>query len=276
MPPASVQSVDRAFAVLRQVASAPGGISDVARAVDLPVSTVARLLGTLESLGAVVRIGESGTYGIGAGIRALAGPVDLSEALVTGARAVLAALVARTGETSGLSILEHDEVVYLHHVESANEVTLRDWTGVRLPLHVVSSGLVLLAAQPAAAVAAYLALPLQRLTGATMTQPARVKRRLAGIRRDGYVWTIGEFDDGITSVAAPVVDAHGATIAAIHCHGPSYRFPGAVDDNVIAAHVIDAARTLGASLRFGPSPLPPNPPSANPPSANPPSAGARA
>ena len=67
-----MQSVDRAFAVLRQVASTPGGISDVARAVDLPVSTVARLLGTLESLGAVVRIGDSGTYGIGAGIRALA------------------------------------------------------------------------------------------------------------------------------------------------------------------------------------------------------------
>ena len=71
----SVQSVDRAFAVLRQVASEPGGISDVARAVDLPVSTVARLLGTLESLGAVVRIGDSGAYGIGAGIRSLAGPV---------------------------------------------------------------------------------------------------------------------------------------------------------------------------------------------------------
>src|SRR4051812_33303583 len=97
----SVQSVDRAFAVLRQVASAPGGISDVARAVDLPVSTVARLLGTLESLGAVVRIGDSGAYGIGAGIRSLAGPVDLSEMLVVKARPILTELVAETGETSG-------------------------------------------------------------------------------------------------------------------------------------------------------------------------------
>jgi DNA-binding IclR family transcriptional regulator len=255
MPPGSVQSIDRAFAVLRQVANAPGGISDVARAVDLPVSTVARLLGTLESLGAVVRIGESGAYGIGAGIRALAGPVNRSEALVTQARPVLAALVAETGETSGLSVLEGDEVVYLDHVETRNEVTLRDWTGARLPLHVVSSGLVLLAAQPPAAVTAYLALPLQRLTGTTMVQPARIKRRLAAIRRDGYVWTIGEFDDGITSVAAPVVDAHGATIAAIHCHGPSYRFPGDAVADVITAHVVDAAGTLGASLRFGPSPL---------------------
>src|SRR3954469_11702182 len=102
----SVQSVDRAFAVLRQVASAPGGISDVARAVDLPVSTVARLLGTLESLGAVTRIGDSGAYGIGAGIRTLVAPLDDAETLIVRARPVLAALVAQTGETSGLSVIE--------------------------------------------------------------------------------------------------------------------------------------------------------------------------
>ena len=39
------------------------------------------------------------------------------------------------------------------------------------------------------------------------------------------MWTTGEFDDGITSVAAPVVGPSGAVVAAMHCHGPSYRFP---------------------------------------------------
>ena len=220
-----MQSVDRAFAVLRQVASAPAGISEVARAVDLPVSTVARLLGTLESLGAVVRIGDSGTYGIGAGIRALAGAIDASETLVTRARPVLAELVARTGETSGLSVLQGDEVVYLDHVENRHEVTLRDWTGTRVPPHVVSSGLVLLAGQPAAAVAAYLARPLARPTRRTMTQPARVTRRLASIRRAGHVWTIGEFDDGITSVAAPIVDPRASTTGAATEVMPSSNSP---------------------------------------------------
>lgn len=242
----TVQSVDRAFAVLRRVADVPGGISDVARAVDLPVSTVARLLGTLESVGAVVRIGDSATYGIGAGIRVLAGAVDASEALVARARPVLAELVAHTGETSGLSVIEGDEVVYLDHVENAHEVTLRDWTGTRLPLHVVSSGLVLLAAEPTATIDAYLARPLTRPTKHTLIQPDRIKRRLAVIRRDGAVWTTGEFDDAIASVAAPVVNARGETIAAIHCHGPSYRFPGDADVAVVTAHVIDAARKLGA------------------------------
>jgi DNA-binding IclR family transcriptional regulator len=251
-----VQSIDRAFAVLRQVASVPGGISDVARAVDLPVSTVARLLGTLESLGAVVRVDEGGTYAIGAGIRALADATDASTALVARARPVLAELVARTGETSGVSVIEDDEVVYLDHVETAHEVTLRDWTGARLPLHVVSSGLVLLASQPPATVDAYLARPLARPTVRTMTQPARIKRRLATIRREGHVWTTGEFDDGITSVAAPVVDGSGVTVAAIHTHGPSYRFPGDGDRDVITTHVTGAARKLGAMLSSASGPPP--------------------
>jgi IclR family acetate operon transcriptional repressor len=255
MASGSVQSIDRAFAVLRQVASAPGGISDVARAVDLPVSTVARLLGTLESLGAVERLADSSTYSIGAGISALAESIDASTSLVTRAQPILAELVARTGETSGLSVIEGDEVVYLDHVETTNEVTLRDWTGARLPLHVVSSGLVLLAAQPPKVVAAYLAHPPKRLTDRTVTQPARIRQRLANIRRDGYVWTIGEFDDGISSVAAPVVDIHGATVAAIHCHGPSYRFPGETDIDTITARITDAAHKLSASLGFGARPL---------------------
>jgi DNA-binding IclR family transcriptional regulator len=244
----TVQSIDRAFAVLRQVAREPGGISDVARAVELPVSTVARLLSTLEALGAVVRIDDAGTYGIGAGIRALADAIDGSATLVTRARPVLAELVARTGEASGLSVIEDDEVVYLDHVETTHEVTLRNWTGARLPLHVVSSGLVLLAAEPPPIVAAYLARPLARPTSSTVSQPARIRRRLVNIRRNGHVWTRGEFDDGITSVAAPVVDSSGATVAAIHTHGPSYRFPGEGGSDAITAHVTDAARALGAIL----------------------------
>ena len=248
----TVQSIDRAFAVLRQVAHEPGGISEVARATQLPVSTVARLLATLESQGAVVRLGDSATYGIGAGIRALAESVDAAASLVTRGRPVLTALVERTGETSGLSVLEGDEVVYLDHVENAHEVTLRDWTGTRLPLHVVSSGLVLLAALPPDAIAAYLAHPLAAPTVHTVAQPARLRRRLAGIRRDGYAWTIGEFDDAIASIAAPVVDAHGTTVAAIHSHGPSYRFPGDRDAETIAAAVRDAARELGQAQSGGP------------------------
>jgi DNA-binding IclR family transcriptional regulator len=248
----TVQSVERAFAVLQHLARSPAGVTDVARAVHLPVSTVARLLGTLESLGAVSRPDGSAAYEIGAGLRALAGTVDPSALLVARARPVLAGLVERTGETSGLSVAEGGEVVYLDHVEARNEVTVRDWTGTRLPLHVVSSGLVLLAGQPPEVVDEYLTRPLVRCTSRTVTEPAALHRRLAAARHDGHVWTIGEFDDAIASVAAPVVDHRGATVAALHCHGPTYRFPGDTDRDAIAAHVTAAAQRLSHDLEEHP------------------------
>jgi DNA-binding IclR family transcriptional regulator len=248
-----VQSIERAFAVLQQVAASTGGISDIARAVDLPVSTVARLLATLEALDAVAREGDPPVFVIGSGVRDLAGAATPEAALVDRARPVLAALVAQLGETCGVSVADGDEVVYLDHVETAHEVTLRDWTGARLPLHAVSSGLVLLAARPPAAIAHYTAQPLHRFTARTTTQPARLRRRLAQVRADGHVWTIGEFDDGIASVAAPVVDGHGVTVAAVHCHGPSYRFPGDRDVATVTGHVVGAARTLGAMVPAAPA-----------------------
>ena len=58
--------------VLRAVATGPAGISELARRVGLPTSTVARLLGTLEGLGAVTRVGDGLTYRVGPVVAGLA------------------------------------------------------------------------------------------------------------------------------------------------------------------------------------------------------------
>ena len=50
-----VQSVQRAFSILRALAAGTMGVTEVAKAVDLPKSTVARLLATLEEEGAVIK-----------------------------------------------------------------------------------------------------------------------------------------------------------------------------------------------------------------------------
>ena len=57
-----------------------------------------------------------------------------------------------------------------------------------------------------------------------------MRERLREIRRTGHAWAIEEFDAGISSVAAPIADATGEVVAAVHLHGPSYRFPPADRD----------------------------------------------
>ncbi len=192
------------------MATGPAGISEVARRVDLPTSTVARLLGTLESVGAVTRVGGGVTYQVGPTVAELATATDGSAGVSAASRPFLVELVSRVGETAGLSVPDGNEVLYLDHVDAAMQVQIRDWRGDRLPLHVVSSGLVMLAHRSVADVEDYLRQPLATYTEHTVTDPAALRRRLEVVRREGFVWTAGEFDLGLTSVAAPVFSPSGA------------------------------------------------------------------
>jgi IclR family acetate operon transcriptional repressor len=238
-----VQAVDRAFAVLRAVATTGGGVSDVARRTGLAVSTAARLLATLEAQGAVEREEPGPTYRIGPAVADLAAAADPAAGLVGRARAHLEMLVAEVGESAGISIAADDRsLLYLDQVDGDQDVTLRDWTGEQLPFHVVSSGLVLLASRTDAAVREYARGGLAAATEHTVTRVAELRRRVARARTDGYAWTVEEYSLGITSVAAPIRDPAGAVVAALHVHGPSYRL--APDDRRTTAAVVAAAARI--------------------------------
>ena len=240
-----IQSIERAFSVLLAVATEPAGITDVARRVALPVSTVARLLATLENLEAVIRQDDGVTYRIGPTVSSLAAGNDTT--LIGRARPFLAELVERVNETAGLSVVEGNEVLYLDHVENDNAVQIRDWTGERTPMHVVASGLVFLAHLPAERVRAYAEGGLVTPTPRSVATLAQLQSRLAEVRDRDIAWTVDELQEGITAVAAPVRNRAGEVVAAIHCHGPSYRFPGKSDVTEIEEAVSAAARRLSAT-----------------------------
>jgi DNA-binding IclR family transcriptional regulator len=243
----NVQSVERAVAILRCLASSEAGVTQLAEEVELPKSTVSRLLATLFELGAVVP--TDGGFRIGPLIGELANGTGRNGDLVALARPHLAALVEAFGEDAGVSVLDGCDVLYLDEASKDSAVQLRDWTGERVPPHCVSSGLVLLAHAPIAEQQRILAGPLPRLTAKTMTSPAKLRRRLSAIAKRGSEWVFGEFAEDINSVAAPVIDGDTRAVAALHVHGPSYRFPGDWDPGEIAAAVVAAARQMSARLR---------------------------
>jgi DNA-binding IclR family transcriptional regulator len=244
-----VQSIERAFAVLGALTDGPVGVTEVAERVELPKSTVARLLGSLVREGVVEQVPGDTRYRLGARIVTLAAGVVPLRSMVALARPVLVELASALGEAAGLSVPDGFAVHYVDQVDTAQQVQIRDWTGTRAPMHAVSSGLVLLAALPASTLDAFLARPLERFTGRTVTEPAAIRARLADVRRDGYAWVHEEFAEGLNSVAAPIEDRTGVVVAAVHVHGPSYRFPGAKDEAEIAATVVDAAHAISGRLR---------------------------
>jgi IclR family pca regulon transcriptional regulator len=168
--------------------------------------------------------------------------------LVAAARPHLVELARRTGEAAGLSVPDGRMAHYVDQADSDNQVQVRDWTGERIVMHAVSSGLVFLAWAEPAFVDAYLKGPLQAFTSRTITDPATLRRRLAEIREAGYAWVFEEFSDGANSVAAPIRNQRGDVIAAIHSHGPAHRFPGTRSADEVGALVVASANRLRTAV----------------------------
>ena len=60
---------------------------------------------------------------------------------------------------------------------------------------------------------------------------------------------IDEIPSSNSSIAAPIADASGEVIAAVHVHGPSYRFPAAGSEADLAQLVLTGAAQIAAGLR---------------------------
>ncbi len=246
---AHVESVARAVRIIEALAMSPAGLSDVARTVDLPKSTVARLLSTLEEVDAVERDEEDHRlYRLGPMVQRLSSAAGGPAQLAGFAYPYLEELTELTGEAAGVSIPDGYSMHYIAETEGEHPVQVRDWTGELIPMHVVPSGLAIMAHWPTEQLDRYLSRDLAELTAYTITDPDAIRERLGEIRETGYAWLYEEFVEGINSVAAPVLDQRGLVTGSLHVHGPAYRFPAESDETLLGKAVLLAAERLSAAL----------------------------
>lgn len=244
----SVQSIERAFAVLRALATGPYGVTELAEQVDLPKSTVARLLSALEAEGAVSQVEQGGEYRLGEGLLDIAGATQPGRNLVATVRPWLLSISEDLGEAAGLSIVQDRQVYYLDHAMPETDVMVRDWTGESLPLQSVPSGMAIMAGWSDAELDAFLAEPLEASTAYTLVDPDEVRERIATVKSLGYAWGYEEGVDGINSVAVAIVDGSGEPLAALHVHGPAYRFPNPDRTHDIGVQLAEAAAGIAEQL----------------------------
>ncbi len=244
-----VQSIDRALTLLTAIADRPDGLRGLARRVAMPTSTAGRLLATLEDAGTVSRATD-GTYRIGPAIVAMARAAQpMSPPLELAARPHLAALADASNEAAGLCVPIGDSIHCVAQVDAPKPVQAEDWTGRSWPLHQGGSGIVILATTGATAPAIGLDHYLARHAD---VDAAALRDRVAGAEADGVCWSHGDYREGLSSVAAPVVDPDGAAVGALYLYGPSYRFPsGAADGRRLARLLRRHADQLSALLEVG-------------------------
>ena len=219
-----VQSIERAFAVLGALADGPIGVTEVADRADLPKSTAARLLARWPAKARSSRSRATTRYRLGPRLVTLA--AGFGRPVAVGARPAVARRSWPSRPARPPAWRPRRGPRPLHrsggHAESRLGPRL-DGHADPAPRGVVRAGAPRL--PPPAVVKRYLGRPLERFTPRTLVTADALRERLREIRRDGYAWALEEFDEGISSVAAPIADASGEVVAAVHLHGPSYRFP---------------------------------------------------
>jgi IclR family acetate operon transcriptional repressor len=245
-----VQSVVRAFDVLRALASDDGAVAlaDIAERAGLAPSTTSRLLSTLESIAVVSRGPTRGTWQHGPALAALTGPTRSISHLLGIAHPYLRELVERFGEDAALAVGDGADVIYAAQAHSPSAVGVPDWTGQRFAPHTVAGGFVIMAWWPEAKLDRYLARGLRRATDRTLTDPDAVRARLANVRRRGFGWASDEWVDGVSAVAAPVLAADGHLLAALNVFGPSYRFPDRRSRTGIGEELREVCRRLARAV----------------------------
>lgn len=226
-------------------------ITDLATTLGLGKSTVSRLMATLANEGFVDKNPETQRYRLGLSILSLAGVCTSNFEIHQEAMPVLHKLLEKTGETSHLAILEGEEVIYLHKVESNHPVRAFTHLGKRNPAYCTSSGKVMLAYSDPKMVESVISKGLEPYTKNTITDPDKLRKVLAEIREQGYAISSEEIFEGVTSIAAPVRDYTGKVIASVNIVGPLQR----LNRNTIPSNikkVVAAGNEISEKLGYRP------------------------
>jgi IclR family pca regulon transcriptional regulator len=215
--PDFVQSLERGLAVIRAFDAAHPELtlSEVAAATGVTRAATRRFLLTLAELGYVRNDGRF--FSLTARVLELGYAYLSSLSLTDVAEPHLEALVAEVNESSSVSVLDGQDVVYVSRVPTSRIMTVAINVGTRFPAYVTSMGRVLLAGLPEEELDAYLAaVRLDSLTTRTVASVAALRGELARVRAQGWALVNQELEEGLRSVAAPIRDRSGAVVAAVN------------------------------------------------------------
>ena len=225
---AQVQSLTRGLSILECLAKAEGGLTltDVGQRVQLPPSTVHRLLATLERMGYVYQAGELGRWYVGLQAFAVGSSFLASRDFIAQSHPYMRHLMDQSGETVNLAILDGTEAVFVDQVQCREMMRTIVKLGSRAPLHASGVGKAMFASLPDDQIDAILKVRgLPRITGNTITTPETMWASIRVIRQRGWSFDDEEHAQGTRCVASPIYDEHAETLGAISLAGPSSRLP---------------------------------------------------
>lgn len=243
--------VQRAVRLLRHVVEGDPvtNLSRSARELGINRTTLLRLLHTLHTERFLEPRPEGNGWRIGTGLIGLAAQAFYSEDLVQVAVPVLTRLADQLRLAAHLGVLDGLEVVFVVRRAPNHSVVSNIRVGSRLPAHAANMGRIILAHLPPDKIdRMYAGAVLKPVTEHTVVTLAQMHAQLEADRFAGLAWSDGNYEAGISSVAAAIFDASGEPIAAINVSGHAADFCGAARRAEIAAGITAAATEISQRL----------------------------
>jgi IclR family pca regulon transcriptional regulator len=253
-PPPSdsyVQSFARGLAVIRAfTADAPAQtLTEVAARTGLDRAGARRILLTLAQLGYVYQEGRL--------FRLTARTLDLGYAYLSTtplwnlAEPIMEELVAEVHESCSVAVLDGADMVYILRVPTSKIMTINLGIGSRLPAWCSSMGRVLLSGLPEARLDEVLAASnIRAHSRHTVTDVKELKRLIGEAKAQGYATVSQELEEGLCSIAVPLLDRNGHVMAAMNISGNASRISVAQLTRKILPRLQSAAERINTSLRL--------------------------
>ncbi len=219
-----IQVISRAASILRTLERKPDGMSlgEIATEVDLPRSTVQRIVDALDRENLVLASSTAHGVRLGPAILRLAAATRFEIGAV--ARETMENLARATGETVDLSVADDDKAVFVDQVAGTQRLLAVSAVGGSFPLHCSANGKAFLGAFSEAHLARLRKrLVLERHTKNTITTWAALDREIARVRESGVAFDREENTAGICAVACAFETPRGE-LAAISVEAPAERF----------------------------------------------------
>lgn len=215
--PEFVTALERGLNVLAAFGRGPCRmtLTQVADATDLSRGTARRFLLTLQSLNFVDSDGK--LFWLTPKVLQFSSAYLSAFGVSEAGRGVIRRLTEQIGESSSMAVLDGHDVVYVARVETRRIFSSGLEVGSRLPAFCSSLGRVLLAGLGDAELDRWLAeetyvVPSPR----SIADPEKVRQKVLEARRLQYAIIDGEMEVGVRSIAVPIHDRAGRTVAALN------------------------------------------------------------
>ena len=244
-----VQSFARGLQVIRSFsAQAPQQtLTEVAARSGLSRAGARRILLTLQTLGYVSSDGR--LFKLTPRILDLGFAYLSSMPMWNLAEPEMQALAARVGESCSAAMLDGADIVYVLRVPTHKIMSISLGVGSRLPAHCTSLGRMLLAGlSDDEALSLLHASDRPALTRHSVTEPEELLARVRLARKQGWCLVNQELEEGLISLAAPLTDRSGRTLAALNISGQANRTPAKQMQETMLPALLEAAATISRLL----------------------------